>query len=61
MSMTQLREPAAQGAAKVRKYRGYFIVPVPNGYEVWSPKGVRKGAHKNVTQCRRWIARRRAG
>lgn len=59
MSMT-LREPKGQAQAKVRKYRGYFIVPVPYGYEVWSPRGAFKSAHHNVTQCRRWIAHRRS-
>lgn len=44
---------------KVRTYRGYFIVPVPGGYEVWSPTGKRKSRHLTATACRIWIAKRR--
>lgn len=58
---TMLAEPKDQKKSKVRKYRGYFIVPVPHGYyEVWSPNGVLKGSHPNVSRAKQWIAHRRA-
>lgn len=57
-TMMTLAEPGNQARVKIRKYRGWFVVPVPGGYEVWSPNGTRKVRKKNVTQAHIWITRR---
>jgi hypothetical protein len=54
-----LPEPPNQSKVRVRKYLGYFIVPVPKGrYEVWSSEGRLKVIKPNVTKAKKWIRRR---